>query len=221
MNRHILRAKEAVAGGPTHLNWADSPRSANFAQQPLLNANGGGSIKQSMPYAVTVTNASASGVNNFDVLGSYEYINNAGFQANGDLVIGSITISSAIPGVTYRELLYQAQNNPFTVGMTYLSCANAPAQVQDPFTIVTKDANGTTVTVPIVPAVDPYQQIQSINVVNQVYRIDGFTKLTFSQIQASAILLIRWYPEDNLNPARAISGQPVVRAYGDPNVIRK
>lgn len=222
MRSYIEQAKSGA--GRTHLNFVDDPK-MNFVNQPNLYANGAGApasgVKKSMPYAVTVTSVSGSAVADFDVLGSYEYINNAGFTAGGDLVIGSITISSAIPGVTYRDLLYQAQNNPFTVGQTYLSCSNAAAQVQNPFTIVTKDANGTTVTIPIVPAVDPYQQISTILVVEQEYRIDGFTKLRFSQIEANAVLTIRWYPSDNINPARALSGQAAGRAFGNPGIIRK
>lgn len=221
MRQYIELAKQEVGG--KHLNFVDDSK-LGFVQQPGMYATGAGSnsgVKKSSPYAVTVANASGAAVSNFDVLGSYEYINNAGFTAGGDLVIGSVTISSAIPGVTYRELLYQAQNNPFTVGQTYLSCANAPAQVQETFTIITKDANGTAVTIPIIPFIDPYQQQTSVTTVEQEYRIDGFTKLQFSSIAANATLTIRWYPSDNINPARALAGQPAGKAYGNPGIIRK
>lgn len=224
MRQYIETAKKQGNAGAKHLNFVDDSK-MNFVNQPNLYANGAGApangVKKSMPYAVNVTSVSASAVIDFDVLGSYEYINNAGFTAAGSLVIGSITISSAIPGVTYRELLYQAQNNPFTVGLTYLNCTTPAGQVQEPFTIITKDANGTAVTIPIIPSLDPYQQISTINVVEQEYRIDGFTKLRFANILANAVLNIRWYPADNLNPARALSGQPSGRAYGNPGVIRK
>lgn len=220
MSSYISEAKAAAS--QKHLNFVDDKM--GFVNQPNLYANGAGAnagVKKSMPYAVVVTSESVDDVANFDVLGSYQYINNAGFTASGDLVIGSITITSAIPGVNYRQLLYQAQNNPFTVGQTYLSCSNVAAQVNETFTITTQDANGTLVSIPIVPAIDPYQQIATINVVEQEYRIDGFTKLTFRNILAGATLTIRWYPSDNLNPARALSGQAASRQYGNPGIIRK
>lgn len=220
MREYIEQAK--AAAGSQHLNFVDSNR--NFVNQPNMYATGAGSnsgVKKSSPYAVTITNASGANVTDFDVLGSYEYINNAGFTAGGSLVIGAVTIASAIPGVSYRELLYQAQNNPFTVGQTYLSCPAVSAQVQETFTIITKDANGTTVQIPIVPFIDPYQQQLTVNTVEQEYRIDGFTKLRFSNILGSAVLTIRWYPSDNLNPARALAGQPANKAFGDPGIIRK
>lgn len=198
-----------------------------FVNQPnMFNAAGGAPaapsapVKRSQPYAITISSASGAAVSNFDVLGAYQYINNSGFTAGGDLVIGSITISSAIPNVTYQELLYQSMNNPFTVGLTYLSCSTAN-QVQEVFSIQTKDANGTVVTIPIVPNVDPYQFQEGINAVNQEYRIDGYTKLTFANILPNAVLTIRWFPSDNLNPARALGGMDVGRSYGNPGVIRE
>jgi hypothetical protein len=213
---------ESAKNNNRHLNFVDTKR---FVNQPNMYANGAGApasgMKKSMPYSILITSVSASNVPDFDVLGAYEYVSNAGFTAAGSLVIGSITISSQIPGVSYRELLYQSITNPFTVGQTYLSCANNAAQVQEAFTIITKDANGTAVTIPIVPATDPYQQVTTIITVEQEYRIDGFTKLRFSNILANAALNVRWYPSDNLNPARALSGQAVGKQFGDPGIIRK
>jgi hypothetical protein len=204
-----------------HLNFVDDR--VNFAGQPNLYATGSGSTssaKKSQPYAVTVSSASGSAVSNFDVLGAYAYLNNAGFSAAGSLVIGSITISSAIPGVSYRDLLYQSMNNPFTVGQTYLQCTNVASQVNEVFTIQTKDANGTEVSIPIVPNVDPYQFQSGINVVDQEYRIDGFTKLTFANIWPLAVLTIRFFPSNTINPARALAGSNADKSYGNPGIIR-
>lgn len=203
-----------------HLNFVGDNR-MSFAQQPQFNAAGTSpDVKKSQPYALTISSASGANVANFDILGAYQYLQNAGFDANGNLVIGSITISSAIPGVTYREFLYQSMNNPFTVGMTYLSCSSPVAQVNEVFTINTKDANGTSLSIPIVPAIDPYQQQQGINIVNQEYRLDGYTKLTFANILAGAVLTVRLYPSDNINPARALSGANTTAQYANPGIIR-
>jgi len=211
-----------------NLNFVDA--NVNFVGQPNLYATGSTapaaapaaastSAKKSQPYAVTVSSASGADVANFDVLGAFQYLNNSGFTAGGDLVIGSITIKSAIPGVSYRDLLYQSMNNPFTVGLTYLSCSTA-GQIDQVFTIQTKDANGTTVQIPVVPSVDPYQNQANINVVNTQYRIDGFTKLTFASILANAVLTIRFFPSDNINSARALAGASVGQSYSDPGIIR-
>lgn len=222
MQSYIQNARQNNA--KQHLNFVDD-RNSNFVNQPNLYANGAGAapgnaVKKSQPYAIVVSSASGANVNDFDVLGAYQYINNAGFTAAGDLVIGSITIHSAIPGVTYQQFLYQSMNNPFTVGQTYLECTTPASQVNQVFSINTKDANGTTVIIPIVPAIDPYQQQTNINVVDQEYRIDGYTKLTFASILANAVLTIRFYPADNINPARALAGTASGRSFGNPGIIR-
>ena len=100
----------------------------SFTGDDFFNAGGnsmGQSAQTSQPYIIDITSTSGSAVANFEVLGSYQYINNAGFTANGDLVIGSVTISSGITDITYREMLYQFMNNPYSVGLTYIQSANA------------------------------------------------------------------------------------------------
>lgn len=217
-NQYIADARRSAASGK--LNFVNDSQ-VGFASQPGFNATGGGGdVKKSQPYAITVSSASGAAHADFDVLGAYQYINNSGFTAAGSLVVGSVTISSAIPNVSYRELLYQTMNNPFTVGMTYLSCSSPVAQVDEIFTITTKDANGTLLSIPIVPSTDPYQNISGINVVNQEFRIDGYTKLTFARILAGAVLIVRLFPADNINPARALSGASTTKSYGNPGVIR-
>lgn len=223
VNDYIQQARQ---GAGQHLNFVDDK--VNFAGQPSMYANATGAApaapsagKKSQPYAVTVTSTSGADVANFDVLGAFQYLNNAGFNAAGSLVIGSVTVASAIPGVSYRDLLYQSMNNPFTVGLTYIQCAGTPAQVNEVFTIETKDANGTSVSIPIVPSVDPYQFQNGINVVEQEYRIDGFTKITFARILANAVLTIRFFPSDNINPARALAGAGVGKSFGNPGIIRQ
>lgn len=224
--KYLMQARERLRGGNYH-NFVDDPmNNYGFVNQPQMYQAAGPAApaapaKRSQPYAITISSASGAAVTDFDVLGAYQYINNSGFTAAGSLVIGSVTIFSAIPNVTYQELLYQSMNNPFTVGLTYLSCSSPVAQVQEVFSIQTKDANGTVVTIPIVPNVDPYQFQNGINAVNQEYRIDGYTKLTFANILPLAVLTIRWFPSDNLNPARALGGQDVARQYGNPGVIRE
>jgi hypothetical protein len=174
----------------------------------------------SQPYIITVTSTSGSAVANFDVLGSYEYLTGpTGTWTNGNLVIGSVTISSGTPNITYQQMLWQFQNAPFSVGLTYVQSATTN-QVTQTFSIVTKDANGNIAQRPIVPTVDPYQFQSGIIPVSFGYRIDGFTKLTFSQILANATLTLQFYPSDNINVARGLAGSPVARQFRNPQIIK-
>jgi len=193
---------------------------ANFVEDQFFGANGGGvSAPTSQPYIITVTSTSGSAVNNFAVLGSYEFINNAGFTAGGDLVIGSITIASGISGVNYREMLYQFMQNPYSVGLTYLQSATAN-QVLETLAVNTRDANGNEAQKTLVPTIDPYQQQSNIIAMRYGYRIDGFTKIKISSVLANATLKLYFYPSDNINLARGLSGRPVSEAFGNPGIVK-
>lgn len=191
----------------------------SFTGDDFFNAGGmgGGNVQTSQPYILDITSTSGSAVSNFDVLGSYQYINNAGFTAGGDLVIGSITISSGISDVNYREMLYQFMNNPYSVGLTYIQ-SGTTNQVLETLSVNTKDANGNLAQKTLVPTIDPYQQQNNIIAMRYPYRIDGFTKIIIRQVLANASLKLYFYPADNVNLSRALGGQSVSRQFGTPPV---
>jgi hypothetical protein len=192
----------------------------SFTGDDFFNAGGnsmGQSAQTSQPYIIDITSTSGSAVTNFEVLGSYQYINNAGFTAGGNLVIGSITISSGISDISYREMLYQFMNNPYSVGLTYIQSATAN-QVLETLSVNTKDANGNLAQKTLVPTIDPYQQQTTIIAMKYAYRIDGFTKIIIRQVLANATVKLYFYPADNINLARALGGQSVSRQFGTPPV---
>lgn len=188
-------------------------------QNQRLASGGGQSTPQSQPYIITISNASAASVSNFDVLGAFTYINNSGFSA-GSLTVSGVTISSAISNVTYQQFLYQSMQQPFSVGLTYIeSISGSSSQITQTFTLNTQDANGNQLLRTIVPTIDPYQQQSTIVAVKQLYSIDGFTKLTFSTVAASAVFRIHFYPASNINLAAGLQGASVAQNYGNPNIV--
>jgi hypothetical protein len=189
-------------------------------RQMLAAGQGGGNnAPQSQPYIITISNASATGVSNFDVLGAFTYIGNAGFS-NGSLTISGVTIASAISNVNYQQFLYQSMQQPFSVGLTYIeSVSGSSAQITQTFTLNTQDANGNQLLRTIVPTIDPYQQQSTIVAVKQQYSIDGFTKLTFGTIQASSVFRVHFYPSTNINLAAGLQGASVAQQYGNPNIV--
>jgi hypothetical protein len=175
---------------------------------------------QSQPYIITVSNASASTVANFDVLGAFQYLQNAGFS-NGNLTISGVTISSDISNVSYQEFLYQSMNAPFSVGQTMItSVAGSTTQVLETFTLNTRDANGNQALKTLPPYIDPYQQQTGIVLMKYGYRIDGFTKVTIRNVLPSVVVKIYFFPSDNINIARGLSGNPVAKQFGNPNVVK-
>jgi len=196
----------------------------DFMEQAYNNASGmermmGKSAPTSQPYIITVSNASASAVSNFDVLGAYQYLGNVN-STTGNVTISGITISSGISNVTYGQFLYQTMNSPFSVGLTYIQSINVSAQITQPITLNTQDANGNQALKAIIVTIDPYQQQSGVVAVKQVYRIDGYTKLTFSQVLASAVFQVQFYPSDNINLARGLAGQPAAKVFQSPKIIK-
>lgn len=195
------------------------------AEQDFFSADGmpmnnGGAVPVSQPYIITVSNSTASAVSNFDVLGAYQYLQNAGFSG-GNLTISGITISSGISNVNYQQFLYQSMNSPFSVGMTYIqSVAGSTAQITQPLTLNTQDANGNQALKTLVVTIDPYQQQQGVVAVKQLYRIDGFTKITISTVLPSAVFQMQFYPADNINLSRGLAGRPASRQFGNPNIVK-
>ncbi len=179
-----------------------------------------GAMRTSQPYIIQISNASATAVSNFDVLGAYQYINNSGF-ANGTLTMSNCVVSSAIANVTYQQFLYQSMNSPFSVGLTYIeSVSGSSTQVTQTITLNTTDANGNQALKTLVPVLDPYQQQSSIVALNQLYDIDGFTKLTITSVLASVVFRLHFYPKNNLNIARGLRGNAVAAQYGNPRIIK-
>lgn len=206
-------------GGYRNLNAQQFDVAAPVGSNKRFANGGGNNAPQSQPYIITISNASASAVSNFDVLGAFTYIGNAGF-VNGSLTISGVTISSAITNVNYQQFLYQSMQQPFSVGLTYIeSVSGTSAQITQTFTLNTQDANGNQLLRTIVPTIDPYQQQSTIVAVKQEYSIDGFTKLTFSQIGASVVFRVHFYPSTNINLSAGLQNAPVAQRYGNPNIV--
>jgi hypothetical protein len=176
------------------------------------------SVMRSQPYIINVANTTGSTVNT-DIFGAYIYLNNSGFSA-GSLTVAGVVISSGLSNTTYYNLLNQSSVSPFTIGSTLISSvAGTAAQVLNPITLTTQDANGNQAVKVLTPVIDPYQQQSGIIELKQAFRIDGFTKLTVA-VFANTTVQFQYYPADNINIARGLGGQAVSKQYGSPKIIR-
>jgi hypothetical protein len=109
------------------------------------------------------------------------------------------------------------ENN--TSGQTFSGPKGSSAQITQPITLNTQDANGNQATKILTPVIDPYQQQSGVIELKQPFRIDGFTKLTFS-IYAASSVQFQFYPSDTINIARGLGGNAVSKQYGSPKIIR-
>lgn len=175
---------------------------------------------RSQPYILTVSNASNAAVS-IDLFGAYVYLNGGtGSFSSGSLTVNNVTISSGLSNTTYYNLLNQSSVSPFTIGSTLISSINGvTSQVLQSLTLTTQDANGNQAVKILTPTIDPYQNQAGVIELKQAFRIDGFTKLTFS-IYAATSVQFQFYPADNINIARGLAGAPVSKQYGNPQIIR-
>ena len=173
--------------------------------------------RKSQAYVINIFNASAAQVSNFDIFGAYEYLNTGiGTWSNGSLTISGVTISSGISNVTYQFLLGQSNQSPFSIGRTQITVGTGAAtQLIQPITVNTKDANGNAAQIALLPVVSPFQNQVNTLVMDQLFRIDGGTKLTMT-ILPSVQFSLYLYPQDNINIARGLTGQSVAATYANP-----
>jgi len=184
----------------------------NFtAGDDFMSANGDpmpAAAPTSQPYIIQIANT-GSAVSNFSVLGSYEQLSDTAAFTSGSYTSGNVTISSAIPNVTYQQMLYQFMNNPFSIGL-----------LLETISVQTRDANGNLAQKPLVPTVDPYQFQTTVLALRFGYRIDGYTKLILNQVLASTTVKLYLYPADNINLARGLSGRAVSKDFSSPGIVR-
>lgn len=195
----------------------------NFtAGDDFMNANGNDAMPAaaptSQPYIIQISNT-GSAVANFNVLGSYEQLSDTNAFTAGNFVSGNVTISSAIPNVTYQQMLYQFMNNPFSTGLTYIQSSSS-TQLLETISVQTKDANGNVAQKPLVPTIDPYQFQTTVLALRFGYRIDGYTRLILNSILASTTVKLYLYPADNINLARGLSGRAVSKDFSSPGIVR-
>jgi hypothetical protein len=183
----------------------------NF-QDEYNYANGGGQeALASLPFVINIANSTTVDVASVVILSA-----NLGGTApnfNNDV---AITITMDNGDVTYAEFLQDIKSSPFKVGMMYLQSANT-SQPFKALTITHRESNGRKVTLPVNPALDPMQQQSTVSIVKAQFPVNAYTSIT-TTILASATLIMRLYPSEQLDIARTLSGQTVSKDYSRPNL---
>lgn len=167
-------------------------------------------VKKSQPYVLKIRNAANSAV---DVS-----------LFNPDYSHPDILIETGYPKiVSYKEMLRQFIASPFTVGQSYVVIMDLASgetnKMLRHITVITKDANSTVISIPLIICKDPYQMQNAIAIIDQEFRIDTLTYLEFT-MPPLTILHISLYPSDNVNLARMLADKNAVRDFGNPDIIK-
>ena len=207
-NGSLLANKSGMAQKAPGFNASGNPQAAGIAPQ----------------YILQISNSSAAAQANFDIFGAAIYLNGsfngATWSNSGNLTIGTVTISSVLPNVTYQQILASSAAKPFKVGGVYLqSIAGSTAQVTDVYQLTSQTAAGELYQMPIAPILDGYQFNAGITYNTTSFNVETMTKLTWSQIYGSAVFQIRIFPATIIDQSNALNNAQVHNTYQQGRVI--
>jgi len=182
------------------------------APAPAAPAMGGAPTSQ--PYILTLTNSHSANIASNVIGKAYQNITSAD---NG--LLTHMAISMGVSGTTYLEFLYTTLNRPFVNGLTYIDGSSAGQSIKA-LQLKVRDVNGNIQEKTLVPIIDPYQQQNTIVALRTVFKWDGFTSIAVD-VNLTSSTTMYFYPSENVNVGRGLSGQAVARAYGNPNIVRQ
>jgi len=233
INRYLSSARNRAAG--TYNNAGGGQVGTSGVGRGLANSQGSNpkaygfatgaatspSASVAPTYIIQISNSSnATYTGGFDVLGAFQYLfGSNGTWSNGSFTNDGITISSVFTTVSYQQILFSTQAQPFQVGAVYLQSVTGNAnQVSDVYTLTTQSTAGETYSRPIKPYINPNQYQNTITYNNSAFVVNGYTKLTWSNIYANAVFQISFFPAAVIDPAQALNGSSVQNNYVAPNV---
>lgn len=187
---------------------------ANFASgasAPVAQVN---SAPTSLPFVLSIANSTTNNVSNVVILGSNANLFNATNFGN----VAAITITNQTGGgiISYTSFLENVKSNPFKVGKMYLQSTNNNQPFQA-LNIVTQKADGSSLSIPITPVIDPMQQQSGVTIISVPFDVNAFTTIT-TTILSNATLTMILYPAQDINVARGLSDNPASRGYSNPNI---
>lgn len=196
----------------------DSANGDSWASDSYVNAEGDGGVGQqrhgSAPYIIQLVNACTTAIASVDVGDSYANRSATNFNQSTN-----ITITSTISGVTYIEYLAQSESQPFKVGRTMIISTSA-GQLDQSVAVTHRNAGGDRQDHVITPTLDPYQQQTDRIIDDYEYLFDGFTRLRFNQINASATVTLRQYLVSKFAATQIVAGRPAQQVYQAPHLIK-
>lgn len=190
-------------------DWQGADDEYEYAVEPQ-----GKSAKKSQPYILRLVNACTSSIANVDLGDSYLQRAASNFGQNAN-----ITLSSVPSGTSYIEFLAQTEAQPFNVGRTVIISATA-AQFDETLTITHRDSNGKRNDEAIILTIDPYQTQTDRIIIDREFLFDGYTRIRFSNIRASATVTVQIYPTDKFNAAMAVAGKSAQIKYSEPKIVK-
>jgi hypothetical protein len=152
------------------------------------------SKQQGQPYIICVENLTTKAVHSVELFGSYNFLSTNLFDKDYNLLNRGVKISSNIPNVNYKEILYGLSMDNFKVGLTYIMTTNKK-QIFHPLKVVNKMICGNLSENTLIVSKDPYQHQCNILCVQSNYEIDGLTTVVIPILEPKTTVYYYLYPE--------------------------
>lgn len=163
-----------------------------FLKKKKLPPIGNGEF-QGQPYVIHVENNTAKEVRNVKLFGSYEVLSEDVFDKSGNYIHRGVKISSAIPDLSYQDVLCGMNISSFVVSLTYVMSMNQK-QILSSLRLIKKSVFGDLSEDILISTKDPYQQQTNIVALKKDYKIDGLTSLVIPILQPNAKATYYFYP---------------------------
>lgn len=163
-----------------------------FKKKKRLSQNEGKGM--GTPYIICVENNTSKAIHNVELFGSYDMLTREVFDKDGNYVSRNLKISSSIPEISYKDILYGINSLNFKVGLSYIQSANCK-QIFQPLKVVKKTIYGNLSENISVVIKDPYQQQTNIVALKCNYEIDGLTTVVIPTIKPKTKVSYYFYPD--------------------------
>ncbi len=171
------------------------------------------SVSTSQPYTFQIVNSASTaiavtyllGANQNTILGTTNFNNNA-----------AVTITMLNAALTYAQFLQALKSTSFQVGMIHMQSANT-TQPFNTLTVAQTELNGNTSSLLYSPVLNPDQQQATVSTMKVKLNVNAFTQISF-QLEASATLTLRLYPQELIDVSKAMIGKSAAQSFKNPNI---
>ena len=175
---------------------------------------GRSAVEVSLPNILNVNNAFA-GNKTVNIGGAFKNFNAANFGNDVNITITYTSNNPLVP-FTYGEFLGTTIGAPLQVGLIRVQ-AVTQAQATATLSLLRNPGVGKFEGQSLFPLVYPNQFISTITYVENAFKLDGFTTLSYTQNGVTdANIQMYLYANANVNVDRAFSNEKVVQEYAKP-----
>ncbi len=178
------------------------------------HAPGQKDVEVSLPNILNILNSSGGGLT-VNIGGAFANFNASNYGNNAAITITYTSNNPLVP-FTYGQFLGTTIGAPLQIGLIRVQ-AVTQAQATSTLSVLRNPGVGKFEGLSLFPLVYPNQFIPTITYVENAWKLDGFTTLSYTQNGATdANIQFYLYANSNVNVDRAFSNQKVVQEYGKP-----